>query len=46
MAQLGHLSRARIVADFHCVTKFTIPGIAWEGIAAADLLRAAPPARP
>lgn len=42
--ELGNLPRARIVADFHCVTRFTIPGIAWEGIAAADLLRAAPPA--
>jgi DMSO/TMAO reductase YedYZ molybdopterin-dependent catalytic subunit len=41
--ELGCLPRCRIVADFHCVTKFTVPGIAWEGIAAAELLRAAPP---
>ncbi len=42
-AELESLPRHRIVADFHCVTKFTIPGIAWEGIAAAELLRVAPP---
>jgi DMSO/TMAO reductase YedYZ molybdopterin-dependent catalytic subunit len=41
--ELGHLPRCQVVADFHCVTKFTLPGIAWEGIAAAELLRAAPP---
>jgi DMSO/TMAO reductase YedYZ molybdopterin-dependent catalytic subunit len=41
--ELGHLPRCQVVADFHCVTKFTIPGIAWEGIAAAELLRAVPP---
>jgi len=38
------LPRCRVVADFHCVTKFTIPGIAWEGIAAAEVLREVPPA--
>jgi DMSO/TMAO reductase YedYZ molybdopterin-dependent catalytic subunit len=42
--EIGSLPRRRVVADFHCVTKFTIPDVAWEGIAAADLLRAAPPA--
>jgi DMSO/TMAO reductase YedYZ molybdopterin-dependent catalytic subunit len=41
--ELAHLPRCEVVADFHCVTKFTVPGIAWEGIAAAELLRAAPP---
>jgi DMSO/TMAO reductase YedYZ molybdopterin-dependent catalytic subunit len=41
--ELANLPRSQVVADFHCVTKFTVPGIAWEGIAAADLLRAAPP---
>jgi DMSO/TMAO reductase YedYZ molybdopterin-dependent catalytic subunit len=40
---LGGLPRCRVVADFHCVTRFTIPGVAWQGIAAAELLRAAPP---
>jgi DMSO/TMAO reductase YedYZ molybdopterin-dependent catalytic subunit len=37
--ELGSLPRCQVVADFHCVTKFTVPGIAWEGIAAAELLR-------
>lgn len=43
-AQLGELPRTSIVADFHCVTKFTVLDVAWAGIAAADLLAAAPPA--
>jgi DMSO/TMAO reductase YedYZ molybdopterin-dependent catalytic subunit len=42
--QIAALPRCRVVADFHCVTRFTIPGIAWQGIAAAEVLRAAPPA--
>jgi DMSO/TMAO reductase YedYZ molybdopterin-dependent catalytic subunit len=37
------LPHAEIVADFHCVTKFTVLGISWSGVAAADVLRAAPP---
>jgi DMSO/TMAO reductase YedYZ molybdopterin-dependent catalytic subunit len=43
-AELDGMPRAKVVADFHCVTKFTVPDIAWEGVAAAELLRAAPPA--
>ncbi len=43
-AELAKLPRTQVVADFHCVTKFTVPGIAWEGVAAAEFLRAAPPA--
>jgi DMSO/TMAO reductase YedYZ molybdopterin-dependent catalytic subunit len=42
-AGLGALPRRQVVADFHCVTKFTVRGIAWEGIGAAELLRAVPP---
>ncbi len=42
--QLRALPRRRVVADFHCVTKFTVPALTWEGIAAAEILRAAPPA--
>jgi DMSO/TMAO reductase YedYZ molybdopterin-dependent catalytic subunit len=38
------LPSCRVIADFHCVTKFSIPGIAWEGVPAAALLRAVPPA--
>jgi DMSO/TMAO reductase YedYZ molybdopterin-dependent catalytic subunit len=33
-----------VTADFHCVTKFTVPGICWTGIAATELLRRFPPA--
>jgi DMSO/TMAO reductase YedYZ molybdopterin-dependent catalytic subunit len=43
-AELDVLPRTRVVADFHCVTKFTVQGISWEGVAAAELLRAARPA--
>ena len=44
LAGLAALPRRRVVADLHCVTKFTIPRIAWEGIAATEVLNAAPPA--
>ncbi len=43
-AQIAALPHCRVVADFHCVTRFTIPGIAWQGIAAAEVLHAVPPA--
>ena len=43
-SEVAALPRCRVVADFHCVTKFTIPGITWEGIPAAEVLRAVPPA--
>ncbi len=43
-AELGRFPRTHVVADFHCVTKFTIPGVGWEGVPAAELLQAAPPA--
>jgi len=33
-----------VIADFHCVTKFSVLGITWRGIALAGLLDAAPPA--
>ena len=42
--ELAALPRTRVVADFHCVTKFTIQGVVWEGIAATEVLRAVPPA--
>jgi DMSO/TMAO reductase YedYZ molybdopterin-dependent catalytic subunit len=38
------LPRCAVTADLHCVTKATIPGIRWEGIPVAELLRLAPPA--
>ncbi|HUY45313.1 MAG TPA: molybdopterin-dependent oxidoreductase [Streptosporangiaceae bacterium] len=43
-AEIGALPRCQVTADLHCVTKCTIPGIAWEGIAATEVLRLAPPA--
>jgi len=38
------LPQREIIADFHCVTKFTILGVTWTGVLAADLLAAARPA--
>lgn len=38
------LPRAEIMADFHCVTKFSVLGITWRGVTAAEVLRVAPPA--
>jgi DMSO/TMAO reductase YedYZ molybdopterin-dependent catalytic subunit len=43
-AALSALPRVTVTADMHCVTKFTITGVTWEGISTADLLLAAPPA--
>jgi DMSO/TMAO reductase YedYZ molybdopterin-dependent catalytic subunit len=43
-AEVSALPRAEVVADLHCVTRFTIPGNHWGGIPAAEVLRAAPPA--
>lgn len=37
------LPRTSVVADFHCVTKFSVLGQEWRGVAPADLVRAAPP---
>ena len=33
-----------LTADFHCVTKFTVPAIRWTGIPAAEVLARFPPA--
>jgi DMSO/TMAO reductase YedYZ molybdopterin-dependent catalytic subunit len=38
------LPRAEIIADFHCVTKFTVLGLTWHGVPAGEILRAVPPA--
>ncbi|HWG61723.1 MAG TPA: molybdopterin-dependent oxidoreductase [Streptosporangiaceae bacterium] len=43
-AAVSELPRCRVTADLHCVKKFTIPRIEWDGIAALTLLEAAPPA--
>ena len=33
-----------MTADFHCVTKFTITGVRWEGVLATTIARLVPPA--
>ncbi|HXW47159.1 MAG TPA: molybdopterin-dependent oxidoreductase [Streptosporangiaceae bacterium] len=37
------LPATEVIADFHCVTKFTVPAIRWSGVAAADVLALYPP---
>ncbi|MDA8436035.1 MAG: molybdopterin-dependent oxidoreductase [Actinomycetales bacterium] len=37
------LPRADVVADFHCVTKFTMLDNTWTGVLASTLVAAAPP---
>jgi DMSO/TMAO reductase YedYZ molybdopterin-dependent catalytic subunit len=37
------LPRTEAVGDFHCVTKFTIPGNLWEGVSGATIVELAPP---
>jgi DMSO/TMAO reductase YedYZ molybdopterin-dependent catalytic subunit len=41
---VGKLPCCEVIADFHCVTKFTVPAVGWAGIPAAALLRLFPPA--
>jgi len=37
------LPRCEVIADLHCVTRFTVPGNSWGGVSAAEVLRAVPP---
>ena len=37
------LPRTEVIADFHCVTRFSVLGITWLGVPAAEVLRAVPP---
>lgn len=41
---LRALPVTELVSDFHCVTKFSVLGVLWRGVRAAEFLRAAPPA--
>jgi DMSO/TMAO reductase YedYZ molybdopterin-dependent catalytic subunit len=43
-AEVSALPRREVTADLHCVTRFTIPGNQWAGVAAAEILRRVPPA--
>ncbi|MEU6997606.1 molybdopterin-dependent oxidoreductase [Nonomuraea sp. NPDC046570] len=42
--EFAALPRTSVIADFHCVTKFSIMGNEWGGVSAQELLRVAPPA--
>jgi DMSO/TMAO reductase YedYZ molybdopterin-dependent catalytic subunit len=41
---MAELPVSEVTADFHCVTKFTVPGIRWAGILASEILYRFPPA--
>jgi DMSO/TMAO reductase YedYZ molybdopterin-dependent catalytic subunit len=43
-AEWDAMPREQVMADFHCVTKFTITGVRWEGVLATTLARLIPPA--
>jgi DMSO/TMAO reductase YedYZ molybdopterin-dependent catalytic subunit len=43
-AEWDAMPRDQVMADFHCVTKFTIPGVRWAGVLATTLAALAPPA--
>jgi DMSO/TMAO reductase YedYZ molybdopterin-dependent catalytic subunit len=38
------IPRDHVTADFHCVTKFSVTGLKWEGILSSTLIGLAPPA--
>jgi len=41
---LRKLPVCEVIADFHCVTKFTVPAVHWAGVPALEVLRRFPPA--
>ena len=43
LTQLGELPRTRVVGDLHCVTRWTVSGCHWEGVAARTLIDLFPP---
>lgn len=43
-AAFGALPRTRIGGDLHCVTRWTVPGNIWEGVAARTVVDLFPPA--
>lgn len=43
-AAVSAMPSAVVMADMHCVTKFTLLDVIWQGIPAEEVLRVAPPA--
>jgi DMSO/TMAO reductase YedYZ molybdopterin-dependent catalytic subunit len=41
--EFERLPSKRVTADLHCVTKFSVPGIHWEGVPAIAVVEAVPP---
>ncbi|GAA0931765.1 molybdopterin-dependent oxidoreductase [Nonomuraea longicatena] len=42
--EFANLPRTEVLADFHCVTKFSIMGNEWRGVSPRTVMAAAPPA--
>ena len=43
-AEFSALPYATVIADFHCVTKFSMLGVEWGGVSPATVVKLAPPA--
>ncbi|MEU6850771.1 sulfite oxidase-like oxidoreductase [Actinacidiphila alni] len=43
-AEFAALPYATVIADFHCVTKFSMLGIEWGGVSTDTVVKLAPPA--
>jgi DMSO/TMAO reductase YedYZ molybdopterin-dependent catalytic subunit len=41
--EFAALPRVEVLADLHCVTRFSVPGNRWAGVATATVLDLAPP---
>lgn len=44
LPEVVELPTAVVTADLHCVTRFSVPNNAWQGISTSVISRAAPPA--
>ncbi|MDX2852819.1 MULTISPECIES: sulfite oxidase-like oxidoreductase [Streptomycetaceae] len=42
--EFAALPYTTVMGDFHCVTRFSMLGVEWGGVSAAEILRLAPPA--
>ncbi|GGO81884.1 sulfite oxidase-like oxidoreductase [Wenjunlia tyrosinilytica] len=42
--EFSALPRTTVVGDFHCVTRFSMPNVEWNGVSTAEILKLAPPA--
>lgn len=41
--EFAELPRTEVIADFHCVMRFSVPPVPWRGVSSTELVRIAPP---